>query len=86
MSEQTLKPGMYRHFKGGIYEVLGVAEHSEQPEEFVVYRVLDGSKRLFVRPMTMFVELVNVNGQERRRFEFVDGQTITDSHHTINAT
>jgi len=70
MSEE-LRPGRYRHFKGNFYEVLGVATHSETREHFVVYRPLYGEGGLFVRPLAMFMEMVERNGQLRPRFEYV---------------
>jgi hypothetical protein len=66
MSE--LVPGRYRHYKGGLYEVVGVARHSETEEEFVVYRALYGEQRLWVRPRAMFLEKVLVAGSEVLRF------------------
>lgn len=71
MSE--LKAGRYRHYKGGEYEVLGVARHSESAEQLVVYRPLYGEGGLWVRPLTMFVEQVVVDGKEMPRFRWIDG-------------
>lgn len=65
-------PGRYRHYKGGEYEVVDVARHSESLEPMVVYRALDGSKGLWVRPAAMFVEQVEVAGQARPRFTPLD--------------
>ncbi len=62
-------PGTYRHFKGGVYEVIGVAKNSETEEEVVVYRAMYGERTLFVRPREMFSEAVGANGL--RRFEIV---------------
>lgn len=67
-NEQTLKPGRYRHYKGNDYQVLGVAKHSEDESELVVYRPLYGEGRLWVRPLAMFCEQVVVNGQLVPRF------------------
>ena len=61
-------PGRYQHFKGGLYEVLGVAQHSESAEELVVYRPLYGTGGLWVRPRRMFLEQVEWNGQRLPRF------------------
>ena len=61
-------PGRYRHVKGGEYEVLGSALHSETGEELVVYRALYGEHRLFVRPRRMFVETVVRDGRAQPRF------------------
>jgi hypothetical protein len=64
-------PGRYRHFKGGLYEVLGVAKHSETEEEFVVYRPLYGACGLWVRPRAMFLDTVTVGGAAVRRFQYL---------------
>ena len=67
-----LKLGKYKHYKGKEYEVLGVARHSETLEELVVYRVLYGKYDLWVRPLKMFMEEVEIDGQKRLRFEYVE--------------
>jgi hypothetical protein len=66
-----LKLGKYKHYKGGEYEVLGLAKHSETQEELVVYRALYGDHDLWARPLDNFLENVMVNGQEVKRFEYV---------------
>ena len=66
-----IKPGKYRHFKGGEYEVLGLATHSETDEPLVVYRALYGEQGLWVRPLAMFLETVERDGQIRLRFEYI---------------
>ncbi len=63
--------GRYRHYKGGEYEVLGVARHSETLEPLVVYRPLYNESGLWVRPLAMFREQVEVNGQLQPRFAFL---------------
>ena len=65
-----LELGRYKHYKGGEYEVIGVARHSETLEEHVVYRHLDDGS-LWVRPLTMFLEEVEVDGVRMPRFQFV---------------
>lgn len=62
-------PGLYRHYKGGQYRVIGTARHSENDELLVVYRCLYDNDSLWVRPLAMFVETVTVEGQKRPRFE-----------------
>ena len=71
----TIQPGRYRHYKGGLYEVLGVANHTETEEAFVVYRALPPSPyppTLRIRPVDMFIETVAVDGQSRPRFERIE--------------
>lgn len=63
-----MKLGFYRHYKGKIYQVMGVARHSETFEELVVYS--DG-ENLWVRPKQMFEEEVTINGKKVPRFEYV---------------
>lgn len=66
-----LKTGKYRHFKGGEYEVTGIAIHSETGEKMVVYRALYGEGGLWVRPEAMFLETVVRDGRVLPRFEYV---------------
>jgi hypothetical protein len=61
-------PGLYRHYKGGEYEVVGVARHSETFEPMVVYRALYGEGGLWVRPAGMWSETVEVGGRAEMRF------------------
>ena len=65
-------PGIYRHYKGKIYEVLGTALHSETEEPLVVYRACYGKRGLRVRPLAMFVENVELNGKSQPRFARVE--------------
>ena len=69
---KNLRPGRYRHFKGGEYEVLGVARHSEGLEDMVVYRPLYNDTGLWVRPLSMFTETVERDGKTHARFTFLD--------------
>lgn len=71
-SAVALKPGRYRHFKGGEYRVEGIATHSETGEQLVVYTPLYGAGGLWVRPLAMFLERVDHEGVERPRFELVE--------------
>ena len=68
---ETIRPGRYRHFKGNEYEVLGVARHSETEEELVVYRPLYGEGGLWVRPVSMWNELVPRDGKTQPRFVYI---------------
>lgn len=67
---QSIKPGIYEHFKGGRYKVLGVARHSETLEELVLYEHLD-DQTLWVRPLAMFLEEVDKDGYKGPRFKFI---------------
>lgn len=72
-SEMIPAPGVYRHYKGKEYRVLGIAKHSETFEEFVVYEALyeNGISKLWMRPLGMFTEHIVVDGKEIPRFEFL---------------
>ena len=63
-----IEPGTYRHYKGNLYEVIDVARHSETEEQLVVYRALYGERGLWVRPLAMFSETVDVDGVAVPRF------------------
>ena len=62
------RPGRYRHYKGGEYELIGMARHSETLEPMVVYRPLYNATGIWVRPHAMFFEQVEVDGQLQPRF------------------
>ena len=64
----SVVPGLYRHYKGQHYRVLGTARHSETGESLVVYQALYGERGLWVRPAAMFAESVTVNGTRVHRF------------------
>ena len=64
----SLTAGIYRHYKGQRYRVLGTARHSETMEEVVVYQALYGDYGLWVRPATMFCETVELEGEPISRF------------------
>lgn len=66
-----LKAGIYRHYKGNEYQVIDIARHSETEELLVVYRPLYGERALWVRPLDMFAEEVEVNGELQPRFSFL---------------
>lgn len=67
-----IKPGRYQHYKGQFYQVLTVATHSETLEKMVVYKTLYGNFDYWVRPLSMFVETVSVDGKTVPRFRFCD--------------
>ena len=68
---ENIKPGLYRHFQGGIYEVLFVAKNSETLEDMVVYRANYGEHGVWVRPLSMWNETVERDGKTFKRFEYI---------------
>lgn len=71
----TMKPGLYRHYKGNDYFVFQVATHSETREPVVFYRCLYGDYSWWVRPLDMFNETVELAGETIPRFRFVRSLT-----------
>ena len=68
----SIKTGRYRHYKGNLYDVIGVAKHSEDETELVVYRPMYGDRNLWVRPLEMFLETLEIDEKIIPRFTFVD--------------
>jgi hypothetical protein len=64
--------GLYQHYKGLNYKVLGIARHSETLEELVVYQALYGEGGTWVRPLGMFLEKILVEGNLKPRFKLID--------------
>ncbi|MGN0819979.1 MAG: DUF1653 domain-containing protein [Christensenellaceae bacterium] len=67
-----LRPGKYRHYKGGLYELLFVATHSETLEKMVVYKALYGRGQVWVRPAEMWCEKIETDGGRTPRFQPTD--------------
>ena len=72
-----LAAGLYRHYKGREYRVYGVARHSETEEAMVVYQALYGDHGLWIRPLEMFRETVEVNGQRLPRFALIREEPVS---------
>ena len=64
-------PGIYQHYKGNFYQVIGLSRHSETMEELVVYQSLYGDFGLWVRPIAIFTGKVEINSEEVPRFKFI---------------
>ena len=67
-----IKPGIYEHYKGNRYELITVANHSETLEKMVVYKALYGEGEYWVRPLSMWEEIVEVNGEQVPRFRYIE--------------
>ena len=67
-----MKKGIYKHYKGNMYELLYIANHSETLEKMVVYKALYGEGEIWVRPASMWDEEIEIDGKTVKRFELVD--------------
>lgn len=67
---KKIKKGLYKHYKNHDYEVLGVVIHSENLEEYVLYKALYDEKLTWVRPLKMFIEKVEIEGKKVPRFKY----------------
>ncbi|MBL7920844.1 MAG: DUF1653 domain-containing protein [Bacteroidia bacterium] len=68
---ENVLPGLYKHYKGKVYEVIGIAAHSETLEKLVVYKATyqKEGENLWVRPLSMFTETILIDGKTVNRFE-----------------
>ncbi|MBQ3054135.1 MAG: DUF1653 domain-containing protein [Clostridia bacterium] len=66
-----MKLGKYRHYKGGEYQLLDIALHSETLEEYVIYKALYGEGKMWIRPKKMFFEDITRDGKTFKRFEYI---------------
>jgi hypothetical protein len=65
----NFKIGKYKHYKGGIYDVLALGKHTEREEVLVLYA--NKEKQIWARPYNMFIEYVDVDGKKVKRFEYI---------------
>ncbi|MDP6968763.1 MAG: DUF1653 domain-containing protein [Gammaproteobacteria bacterium] len=70
MTDITIKPGIYRHFKGQRYQVMELVTHSETEQTLVLYRALYGERGLWVRPVDLFLGSKQVDGVAVPRFTY----------------
>lgn len=63
--------GLYQHYRGNFYNLIGLCRHSETLEELVVYQALYGDYGLWVRPLSIFLETVEIDSQDFPRFKFI---------------
>ncbi|TRX56790.1 DUF1653 domain-containing protein [Thalassomonas sp. M1454] len=67
----TIELGRYQHFKGNFYQVLHLAKDSETEQDMVVYQPLYGDRGIWVRPLSMFTEIIERDGKTMQRFKKV---------------
>ena len=70
----TIALGIYRHYKGNQYEVIGFARHSETLEDMVIYKALYGERGTWVRPLSMWENPIEQGGKTVKRFEYVGNE------------
>lgn len=85
MKERTLIPGqLYRHFKGNLYQIITIGKHSETGEEMVVYQAMYGEFQVYIRPISMFMEKLDLekysDARQEYRFELVKSLYGTDEN------
>jgi hypothetical protein len=78
MQSANIPLGLYRHYKGKDYSVVGFARHSETKETMVLYVPLYGDGGYWVRPLTMFTETVTHEGRQLPRFRLVDSLQVAE--------
>lgn len=79
-----IKTGKYRHYKGSEYEVLSTARHSETEAWFVVYKTCYGDCSTWIRPLEMFTEMVEVDGQSVPRFAYIGDEKPQRHRNTLS--
>ena len=72
MIDMSVKPGVYKHYKGNLYEVICTAKHTETMEDLVVYKALYGERGTWIRPLCMFTENIELDGEAIPRFQFIE--------------
>lgn len=69
-----IKMGVYKHYKGNLYEAVNIVVHSETLEKMVLYRAIEDEQNFWVRPLSMWNNIIDVAGKQLKRFEFVDNK------------
>lgn len=80
-----IQPGLYQHYKGPQYRVFSIARHSETEEEVVFYQALYGDYGFWVRPLSMFLESVEVDGEQVPRFALVQAEPSLFRSHKLSS-
>jgi hypothetical protein len=71
LQAKSLARGIYKHYSGKTYQVLGIGRHSETLEEYVIYKALYDDGDLWIRPLSLFCECVEIDGKDVPRFSLV---------------
>ena len=82
--------GIYRHYKGNEYEVIGFSKHSETLEDMVIYKTLYGDGGTWVRPLSMWDNPIEINGKTVKRFEYIGSSNndneLVEAHRALLST
>ena len=70
-NNEVIINGVYKHYKGNLYRVIGIGVHSESLEKLVIYRAVDDTNKIWVRPLNMWNEEIEKDGKIVKRFEFI---------------
>ena len=63
----------YKHYKGNFYKIIAIAKHSETNESLVIYEALYDEHKIWARPIEMWNDIIELNGEKFKRFELVKG-------------
>jgi len=90
MQENKIPLGVYRHYKGNEYEVIGFSKHSETLEDMVIYKALYGDNGTWVRPLSMWENPIYIDGKTVKRFEYIGssnkGNELAEAHRALLST
>jgi len=90
MTDKLIPLGVYRHYKGNEYEVIGFSKHSETLEDMVIYKALYSGGGTWVRPLSMWDNLIETDGKTVKRFEYIgssdNNNELAEAHRTLLST
>ena len=90
MTDKLIPLCVYRHYQGNEYEVIGFSKHSETLEDMVIYKALYSGGGTWVRPLSMWDNLIEINGKTVKRFEYIgssdNNNELAEAHRTLLST